>query len=488
MPERSSLGALFSPNSVAIVGASSKPFSAGHQFTRFLIDDGFRGKVYLINPKASEILGRKAYPRLTEIPDSSVDYVICCIPADGVLSLLDDCSSKNVKLVHLFTARLKETRRAKEIRLQDEILEKARRLGIRILGPNCMGIYCPESGLSFSPNAPSEEGTVGVISQSGTFAGLFSTWGNIRNLRVSKAVSFGNAIDLDCPDFLEYFADDPETEIIALYMEGSKNGQRLKSVLAEASRKKPVIVLKGGVTEHGSRAASSHTGSLAGSPDIWSALFKQTGVIQVETFDDLANTVLAISRSAPPSGKGVSMITSTGGFSVIETDVCLKVGLEVPPFTEETLKELRRMVPAAGTAIRNPLDAWPLYYNIAEESETIDDAIKLVASDKNIHSLLLHFDEVSYFISVFGDALKDHLKGLVKLMLDGCEYARNQLGKPVVVCVEMDPYSEDEADRMYHLMVKHAFEERQFPVYPTLEASIKTMYNLYRFGKRFDNN
>jgi acyl-CoA synthetase (NDP forming) len=270
-------------------------------------------------------------------------------------------------------------------------------------------------------------------------------------------------------------------------MEGSKNGQRLKSALAEASRKKPVIVLKGGVTEHGSRAASSHTGSLAGSPGIWSALFKQTGVIQVETFDDLVNAVLAITRSAPPSGKGVSMITSTGGFSVIETDVCSNVGLEVPQFTEETLKELRRMVPAAGTAIRNPLDAWPLYYNISEKSETIDDAIKIVATDKNIHSLLLHFDEVSYFMTVFGDALEDHLKGLVKLMLDGCEYARNEMGKPVLVCVELDPYSEDEEDRMYHLMVKNAFEERKFPVYPTLEASIKAMFNLYRFGKRFDN-
>ena len=181
------------------------------------------------------------------------------------------------------------------------------------------------------------------------------------------------------------------------------------------------------------------------------------------------------------------MITSTGGFSVIETDVCSKVGLEVPQFTEETLKVLRSIVPAAGTAIRNPLDAWPLYYDISEKSKTIDDAIKLVASDKNIHSLLLHFDEVSYLISVFGEKLEDHLKGLIKLMLDGCEYARNEMGKPVVVCVELDPYSEDEADRMYHLMVKNAFEKKHYPVYPSLEASIKAMFNLYRYGMRFHN-
>ena len=150
MPERSSLGALFSPSSVAIVGASSNPFSAGHQFTRFLIDHGFRGRVYLVNPTASEILGLKAYPRLTEIVEPSVDYVISCIPADGILSLLDDCSKKNIKLLHLFTARLKETGRGKETKLQDEILEKAGRLGIRILGPNRMGVYRPRVGLSFN--------------------------------------------------------------------------------------------------------------------------------------------------------------------------------------------------------------------------------------------------------------------------------------------------------------------------------------------------
>jgi acetyltransferase len=471
---------IFNPNAVAIIGATQTD-----DFTNAMMRTKIKDNLFLVNPSRKEIHGKRCYDSILDIEDT-IDYVVLAVPAKVLPKVLNECIEKGVKTAHAFTAGFSETGIEERIELENEVKEIIKDR-IRLIGPNCMGIYCPKSGLAFSPNAPSEEGTVGVISQSGTFAGLFATWGDIRNLKVSKAVSFGNAIDLDCPDFLEYFANDPETEIIALYMEGSKNGQRLKSAMAEASRKKPVIVLKGGVTEHGSRAASSHTGSLAGSPDIWSALFKQTGVIQVETFDDLANTVLAVTRSTPPSGKGVSMITSTGGFSVIETDVCLKVGLEVPQFTDETLKELRRMVPAAGTAIRNPLDAWPLYYNISEESETIDDAIKLVASDKNIHSLLLHFDEVSYFISVFGDALKDHLKGLIKLMLDGCEYARNELGKPVVVCVEMDPYSEDEADRMYHLMVKNAFEEKQFPVYPTLEASIKTMFNLYRYGTRFDN-
>jgi len=471
---------IFNPKTVAIIGATQRD-----DFTNAMMRTKIKDNLFLVNPSHEEIFGKRCYDSILDI-ENTIDYVVLAVPAKVLPVVLNECIEKGVKTAHAFTAGFSETGLEERIKLENEVKEIIKDR-IRLIGPNCMGIYCPKSGLSFSPNAPFEEGTVGVISQSGTFAGLFSTWGNIRNLRVSKAVSYGNAIDLDCPDFLEYFADDPETEVIALYMEGSRDGQRLKSAMADASRKKPVIVLKGGVTQHGSRAASSHTGSLAGSPEIWSALFKQTGVIQVETFDELANTVLAVTRSPLPSGKGVSMITSTGGFSVIETDVCSKVGLEVPQFTEETLKELRRIVPAAGTAIRNPLDAWPLYYNISDKSETIDDAIKIVALDKNINSLLLHVDEISYFMSVFGDTLEDHLKGLIKLMLDGCEYARNELGKPVLVCVELDPYSEDEADRLYHLMVKKAFEEKQYPVYPTLEASIMAMFNLYRYGMRFHN-
>jgi acyl-CoA synthetase (NDP forming) len=169
MPEGFSLGRLFSPGSVAIVGASSTPFAGGYQFTRFLIDHGFRGKLYPVNPTSSEILGLKVYPRLTEIPDPSVDYVISCIPAESVLPLLDDCNKKNVKLVHLYTARLKETGRDKETRLQGEIVDKAKKLGIRILGPNCMGIYYPKLGLSFNHDLPREGGPVGGFFQRSPF-------------------------------------------------------------------------------------------------------------------------------------------------------------------------------------------------------------------------------------------------------------------------------------------------------------------------------
>jgi acyl-CoA synthetase (NDP forming) len=357
MPERSSLGALFSPNSVAIVGASSNPFSAGHQFTRFLVDHGFPGKVYLVNPAASEILGRKAYPRLTEIPDSSVDYVISCIPAHGVLSLLDDCSKKNVKLVHLFTARLKETRRDKETRLQDEILEKARRLGTRILGPNCMGIYYPRVGLSFNYDLPTESGPVGGFFQSGGGAAELVRYAALRGVRFSKVINYGNASDIDEVELLDYFASDDETKVIASYIEGVKDGKKFIESLALAARKKPVIVLKGGRGKAGAQLVLSHTASLAGSMDVWQAALAQCGAVEVNDFQELVDEVVAFALLPRITGRRVVIAGGGGGKSVVSADIWEEEGFELPELTAEFRGKLKEELPQLWDWVRNPIDA-----------------------------------------------------------------------------------------------------------------------------------
>ncbi len=474
------LECVFNPRSVAVIGASQ-----GDDRTQALMGTKMRENLFLVNPKHKEVLGKRCYASILDIEDR-IDYAIIAVTASVVPKVLAECIEKGVKAAHIYSAGFSETGLEERTRLENEVREAAKGR-IRLIGPNCMGIYCPKSGLSFSPDASTAEGSVGVISQSGTFTNLFMSIGKIRNIKFSKAISYGNAIDLDCPDFLEYLADDPETKVIALYMEGARDGQRLKSALGKAARKKPVLALKGGVTKHGSRAASSHTGSLAGSPEIWSSLFKQTGVVQVENFEELVDTVLALTYSPFPSGKGVSIITSSGGFSVIETDLCVKAGLEVPQFGEETIRELRKIVPIAGTSIGNPLDAWPIYYKIHETSGTIADAIKIIALDKNIHSLVLHFDELEYLKREWGEALEGCLKKLVNLIVSGCEYARDEIGKPVMTCVSLDAYSEDEEDRRYHLMAKKAFESKQFPVYPSIEGATKALFNLYQYGRRFHN-
>jgi len=472
---------IFNPGSVAVIGASQ-----GDDFTAALMSTKIRKNLFLVNPKYKEILDKKCHASILDIKDE-IDYAIVAVPASLVPKVLGECIEKGVKAAHIFSAGFSETGLDERIRLENEVKEVAEGK-IKLIGPNCMGIYCPKSGLSFNKNSSPEEGPVGVISQSGTFAQLFATDGKIKNISFSKVISYGNAIDLDCPDFLEYLSDDPETKIIALYIEGTRNGKRLKSALAKAARKKPVVALKGGITKQGSRAASSHTASLAGSPETWSSLFKQTGVVQVENFDELADTILAFTCSPPPQGKGVSIITSSGGFSVTETDSCIKAGLEVPQLGEKTIAELRKIVPAAGTSIGNPLDAWPIFYDKYGASGTISDVIKLIALDKDIHALIVHLDEIRYMAQVWGDTVEYHLKELIRILVDGCEYTRDRIGKPVMLCIPLDAYSEKEDDRRYCLMVKKAFESQRFPVYSSLDASIKALFNLYKYGTRFHND
>jgi acetyltransferase len=465
---------IFNPRTVAVIGASD---SDG--FSQALMGTKIRDNLFLVNPRYKELHGKRCYGSILDI-EGEIDYVVIAVPALLVPRVLVECIEKGVKTVHIFTAGFSETGSEERRILEDEVREIAKGK-VSLIGPNCMGICCPKSGLTFVPDILTEEGPVGVISQSGTFAEQFLSIGKLRNVKFSKVISYGNAIDLDCPDFLEYLTHDPETRVIALYIEGTRNGKRLKAALTEAAKLKPVLALKGGVTEHGRRAASSHTGSLAGSPEIWSSLFKQAGVTQVGDFDELLDTALALSCVPLPAGKGTAIITNSGGFSVLETDLCVKAGLEVPQFTQETIAELRKMVPIAGTSINNPLDAWPIYYNMPGTTGTLADAIKALSHDKNIHAIVLHFDEVRYLRHVFGEATEDFLKELVKIMVQGCKYARDEMGKTIMICVSLDAYSEDEKDREYHLLAKRAFESEQFPVYPALGASIKALSNLYRY-------
>jgi acetyltransferase len=471
---------IFNPRAVAVIGASD---SDG--FSQALMGTKLRDSLFLVNPKHKELHGKRCYASILDVEDG-IDYVVIAVPALLVPRILGECIEKGVEAVHVFTAGFSETGMEERKVLEDEVRNIAKGK-VSLIGPNCMGICCPKSGLAFIPGVLAEEGPVGVISQSGTFAEQFLSVGSLRNVKFSKVISYGNAIDLDCPDFLEYLANDPETKVIALYIEGTKNGKQLRAAMTEAAKLKPVLALKGGVTEHGRRAASSHTGSLAGSPEIWSSLFRQGGVIQVEDFDGLLDTSLALSCVRLPSGKGTAIITNSGGFSVLETDLCVKAGLEVPQFTQETIAELRRMVPIAGTSINNPLDAWPIFYSMPGTTGTLADAIKTLSRDKNIHSIVLHFDEVRYLRHVFGEATENFLKELVKIMVQGCRYARDEMGKAIMVCVSLDAYSEDEEDRRYHLLAKKAFESEQFPVYPALGASIKALSNLYRYKARCCN-
>lgn len=464
---------IFNPQNVAIIGASPSDLATiAHMKTKI------RDRLYLVNPKYTEVRGKKCYPSILDV-EAQIDYVIIGISAALLPQVLEDCIRKGVKVAQIYTAGFSETgipERAK----QEEEIKRIAAGRIRLIGPNCFGVYCPKAGLSIVPESPTEEGHIGVVAQSGSFAESFSYFANTKNLRFSKVISYGNAADLDGADFLDYLADDADTNIIAFYIEGTKNGSRLAAALTRAAKQKPVIAIKGGMTPQGMRAAASHTAALAGSPDIWRGLFKQCGVLQVENFDEMANALRALDTSPLPAGRAIALITNSGGFSVIQTDMCLKAGIVVPRFSEETVEALRTLVPAAGTSIGNPLDAWPIYYNVGPAGN-IADIIRTVAADRHIQTLVFQFDQFRYLRRILGKDIDAHMQRLLALMVEGCEQARQKEGKPVLITVSLDPYLEDEEDRHYNLLLKRTFTARGFPVYATLDATVKATANLCRY-------
>jgi acyl-CoA synthetase (NDP forming) len=333
------LDAIFRPRSVAVVGASPWVFGAsgaGAAFIRALQELGFP-LIYPVNPKHEEIEGLKCYPDLLSI-DGPVDHVISAVPAKAVSSVLEQVMAKGSRTLHLFTAGFSETGEDGAEELEKDIAAKAVQAGVRVLGPNCMGLYVPAARLSFTPGMPAEPGPVAMISQSGTNAGEMVRSSAPRGIRFSKVVSYGNGSDIGANELLEYLAQDPETEIITAYVEGIGDGRGLMRALGKAAAVKPMIILKGGRTLAGGRAAYSHTASLAGSTDVFDAACRQAGAIQVSSVDEM------VTGSGPPLHSrnywaATWVVGGGGGFSVYAADE-VRAGLECPPLPEETQAEL----------------------------------------------------------------------------------------------------------------------------------------------------
>jgi acyl-CoA synthetase (NDP forming) len=376
---------IFHPRSIAVVGVSGKPrdWGGGNMFLTGLQKFGFPGPLYPVNPNVEEVLGLRCYPSLSAIP-GPVDHVISSIPASGVLALLDDAAAKGVHSIHFFTAGFRETGEQDRIDLEREVQVGAKAAGIRLIGPNCMGLYCPAGGVSFGGDFPKEPGNVAFISQSGLNSEDLVHSAMLRGLRFSKVISYGNATDLDESDFFEYCTADPDTEIILAYIEGVKDGRRFQRALRAAAAVKPTVILKGGLTDAGDRAARSHTGSLAGSPQIWEALYRQVGAVYAESLEDLVDMAVAFRFLKPPRDRGVAIIVVGGGSSVLAADAAERVDLKVPALSEEIQAQLREFTPLAGTSIRNPLDTVAL-----EDKDGLHKTVKIVGGAPNIDSILI---------------------------------------------------------------------------------------------------
>ena len=365
----SEIEAIFHPRAIAVVGASANPDTPGYDYVRSLQEFGFRGRIYPVNPRADEILGLRVYRSLRDI-SGEVDYVISCIPADHVIELIGDCAARGVKALQLFTGRFAETGRPEAVALEREVLAKARAGGVRLIGPNCMGLLYPAEGISFRADMSRQSGTVGFLSQSGNLLFEMTHLGGPRGLRFSKAISYGNALDLDESDFLGYFAGDAETRVVGAYVEGVRDaqtggqtarpgrppGRRFLAALRDAAGRKPVVLLKGGRTSAGTRAAASHTAALAGTGDVWKAAALQAGALWVDTVEELIDMLLACDRMKPGSGRRLGMVGAGGGRSVLTADLCEELGLRVPPLPPDVEQKIAAKAPDLAGWVTNPVD------------------------------------------------------------------------------------------------------------------------------------
>jgi acyl-CoA synthetase (NDP forming) len=358
------IDAIFHPRSVAVVGASANPDTPGYDYVRSIQEFGFKGDIYPVNPKGGEIAGLPVYASLRDLP-GDVDYVISCIPADHILQLVADAAARHAKAIQLFTGRFSETGRPEDAALERKLLDATRRAGVRLIGPNCMGLLYPAHGLSFRRDMSHEAGVAGFLSQSGNLLFEITHFGEPRGLHFSKAVSYGNGLDLDESDFLEYFADDPETGVVGAYVEGVRDGRRFLAALKRASSAKPVVVLKGGRTSAGGRAAASHTAALAGTSRVWEAALTQSGALAVGTVEDLIDMLIAFSCMRPALRSAAAdqgeryrlgMVGAGGGRSVLTADLCEELGLAVPPLPVDVDAKVAQHAPDLAGWVTNPVD------------------------------------------------------------------------------------------------------------------------------------
>lgn len=348
------LDSLFNPQSIAVIGASSDPKKVGYATLRNIQSARYRGKIFPVNPKAGRILGLKTFRSILDI-NEDIDLAVIAIPARAVPAAVRECIDKGIQSAVIISAGFKEAGPA-GILLENELKGIIREGNIRVLGPNCLGVINTSSSLNATFAAGMlPKGKLAFFSQSGALGIAILDWAIGHKVGFSKFISLGNKADLNETDFIEYFVNDPETDIILGYIEDVVEGRRFLDTAKKATRIKPIILMKSGGTQAGARAASSHTGALAGSENAFNAAFRQTGIIRAEGIEDLFETSLAFSSGKLPEGSRLLIITNAGGPGIIAADAAEKLGLSLPHLSKENISALASLLPKHAS-LYNPVD------------------------------------------------------------------------------------------------------------------------------------
>ena len=373
---------ILNPMSLAVIGASNSPDKVGYLFMDDLMRRGYKGKLYPVNPRGGTILGLPAYAKVNDIP-GAVDLAIIAVPPQVVPQVMQDCARKGIPGVMVNAAGFAETGTEAGKALEKEVLSIARAAGMRIVGPNCLGIYNPRISLGYL-DAPELVGRVGVVAQSGSMTVRIVKFGIEHGVGFSKAISSGNESDLTLVDYIEYFGQDPQTAIIVAYVESIKDGPRFLRIARQVAARKPILIWKAGRTEAGAQAAASHTGALVSSTQVYNAAFQQAGAMAVGSFTALMDGLLLLDKIGTLPGDRVAIVSGPGGMGVALADACNDMGLSVPPFAPQTQSRLREILPSfAGT--HNPVDI--TMAQIINQDLT-RQCLKIVDDDPNIDVMI----------------------------------------------------------------------------------------------------
>jgi len=396
-----SLEKVFNPRSVAVIGASEVPGKAAERRTRSLIQGGYQGDIYLINPKRSELFGRKAYPNITAV-EKEVDLVMIVVAPKFLVPAVADSVKMGAKGMVIITAGLGETG-AEGKKIEAQILQEAAKSGAYVIGPNCSGMFSASAQMNLLGVPPLREGSISVLAQSGNVIDSLTHYAGVRGAGFSKIISLGNAIGVSFPEYIEYLKDDPNTKAIMIYLEGIKDGNRLVQVARETAKEKPVIALKVGRSKAGARAAASHTGSLAGDALIEDAAFRQAGIVRVSNVDELFDMAYTLSTCPIPEGNRVAILSEGGGDNSIAADNAEIHGMEVPVLSRETQQRIKPFL-LEGMPASNPID----YGGTAEENpHMITECVRVCMEDEQVDGIY-----ITGFFGGFKDIIAPHVAEL----------------------------------------------------------------------------
>jgi len=467
----------FYPRTVAVIGASTNEEAFGSRYLNALIKYGYKGKLYPVNPHADKIFGLKAYPNVVDIPDS-IDLAVISVPARFVAGVLLDCLKKSIKAAVVLTAGFSEI--GEEGRVLEKKLIKLASQGIRVMGPNCFGVYCPSGAMTLLPGStfPKESGSVALIAQSGQFSAMIVLQSKGQGIRFSKVISYGNACDINEADLLEYLAEDAETKVILAYIEGVKEGRRFLDIVRRVSKTKPVVIWKVGLTQLGRTAASSHTGSLAGEKAVWDAFFRQSGAIQVSSDEELIDAAIAFTKYPSGCGSRVGLVSGGGGGAVAGADLCENLGLAIPTLARDIQGKLGSLLPNIGSCVRNPVDVATPHPSV----KLLTSVLETVASSEQIDVIIMR----RIFLSVkatrlvvgFYTVSAEEQKQLMEIPL----IINERFGKTLVMVLEEEVTDTDMIEfEVERRRLRDYYLANGIPVYPTLDRAIRAVAHLARY-------